>query len=48
MIAFNALADRDSEQLRVAACPQWKGYRSGPLYLDVTPETGPVSARLIR
>jgi hypothetical protein len=48
MIAFNALADRDSEQLRVGACPQWKGYRSGPLYLDVTPGTGPVSARLIR
>jgi hypothetical protein len=47
-IAFSALAGRDSEQVRVGACPQWKGYRNGPLHLDVTIGTGPVSARLIR
>jgi len=47
-IAFNSLAGRDSNQVRVGACPQWKGYESGPLYVDVTPGTGAVSARLIR
>jgi hypothetical protein len=47
-IAFSALPDRDSLQVRVGACSQWKGYASGPLYVDVTPGTGPVSARMIR
>ena len=47
-IGFASLADRDSEQVRVGACPQWKGYRDGPLYLDVTPGTGPPEATLTR
>ena len=29
-IGFNALAGRDSEQVRVGACPQWKGYAQRP------------------
>jgi hypothetical protein len=47
-ISFNSFAGRDSHQVRVGACPQWKGYASRPLYVDVTPGTGAVSARLIR
>jgi hypothetical protein len=47
-IAFTSLAGRDSLRVRVGACPQWKGYSDGPLYLDVTPGTGPPEANLIR
>ena len=47
-IGFASLAGRDSEQVRVGACPQWQGYANEPLYLDVTPGTGPPDATLIR
>ncbi|MFL5870028.1 MAG: hypothetical protein ACJ75R_03045 [Solirubrobacterales bacterium] len=47
-IGWAALAGRDSERVRVGACPQWKGYANGPIYLDVSRGTGPVEATLIR
>jgi hypothetical protein len=47
-IAFNALAGRESEQIRVGSCPQWFGYHGPRLFLDVSPGAGPVTTRLVR
>jgi hypothetical protein len=47
-VAFDSLPGRHSEQVRVGACPQWKGYGKGPVYLDVTPGTGSPDATLVR
>ena len=45
---FNALAGRESEQIRVGSCPQWFGYSAPRLFLDVTPGAGPITTRLVR
>jgi hypothetical protein len=47
-IGFNALAGRESEQIRVGSCPQWFGYSAPRLFLDVTPGAGPITTRLVR
>jgi hypothetical protein len=48
-IAFRSLArlEHSTEQVRVGACPQWKGYR-GPVYLSTVAPSPNLEARLIR
>jgi hypothetical protein len=48
MMAFNSLAGRGTQQIRVGSCPQWQGYSGPSLFLDVTPGAGPLTIRLIR
>lgn len=49
-IGFSSLPDSssESEQVRVGACPQWKGYAGGPVFLNRTGDAQSVAVRLVR